>query len=50
MLGYTAEEYIGQPIMKFCPDEEKLVLEEFFKTLVTLALTLWPRPSPSPSP
>ena len=31
-LGYTAEEYIGQPIMKFCPDEEKLVLE-IFKTL-----------------
>jgi PAS domain S-box-containing protein len=32
VLGYTAEEYIGQPIMKFCPDEEKLVLE-IFKTL-----------------
>jgi PAS domain S-box-containing protein len=31
-LGYTAEEYIGQPIMKFCPDEEKLVFE-IFKTL-----------------
>lgn len=31
-LGYTAEEYIGQPIMKFCPDEEELVLE-IFKTL-----------------
>ena len=29
VLGYTAEEYIGQPIMKFCPDEEKLVLEIF---------------------
>ena len=29
MLGYTAEEYIGQPIMKFCPDEEALVLEIF---------------------
>mmetsp|Transcript_23630 Transcript_23630/g.75841 ORF Transcript_23630/g.75841 Transcript_23630/m.75841 type:complete len:705 (-) Transcript_23630:337-2451(-) len=28
-LGYTAEEYIGQPIMKFCPDEEELVLEIF---------------------
>ena len=28
-LGYTAEEYIGQPIMKFCPDEEALVLEIF---------------------
>ena len=43
MLGYTAEEYIGQPIMKFCPDEEELVLEEFFKTLVTLipSLTLY---------
>ena len=26
VLGYTAEEYIGQPIMKFCPDEEELVL------------------------
>ena len=32
VLGYTAEEYIGQPIMKFCPDEEELVLE-MFKTL-----------------
>jgi PAS domain S-box-containing protein len=31
-LGYTAEEYIGQPIMKFCPDERELVLE-IFKTL-----------------
>mmetsp|Transcript_15524 Transcript_15524/g.22124 ORF Transcript_15524/g.22124 Transcript_15524/m.22124 type:complete len:719 (-) Transcript_15524:1218-3374(-) len=29
VLGYTAEEYIGQPIMKFCPDEEQLVLEIF---------------------
>lgn len=29
VLGYTAEEYIGQPIMKFCPDEQKLVLEIF---------------------
>lgn len=29
VLGYTAEEYIGQPIMKFCPDEEPLVLEIF---------------------
>jgi hypothetical protein len=26
------EEYIGQPVMKFCPDEEDLVLE-IFKTL-----------------
>jgi hypothetical protein len=34
VLGYTAEEYIGQPIMKFCPDEEELVLE-IFKTLGT---------------
>lgn len=32
VLGYTAEEYIGQPIMKFCPDEQELVLE-IFKTL-----------------
>jgi PAS domain S-box-containing protein len=32
VLGYTAEEYIGQPIMKFCPDETELVLE-IFKTL-----------------
>jgi PAS domain S-box-containing protein len=32
ILGYTAEEYIGQPIMKFCPDEEDLVYE-IFKTL-----------------
>jgi signal transduction histidine kinase len=32
VLGYTVEEYIGQPIMKFCPDEEELVLE-IFKTL-----------------
>eukprot|EP00542_Grammatophora_oceanica_P010520 CAMPEP_0194034012 /NCGR_PEP_ID=MMETSP0009_2-20130614/6443_1 /TAXON_ID=210454 /ORGANISM="Grammatophora oceanica, Strain CCMP 410" /LENGTH=727 /DNA_ID=CAMNT_0038674747 /DNA_START=96 /DNA_END=2279 /DNA_ORIENTATION=+ len=29
VLGYTPEEYIGQPIMKFCPDEEALVLEIF---------------------
>ena len=29
VLGYTAEEYIGQDIMKFCPDEEELVLEIF---------------------
>jgi hypothetical protein len=29
-LGYTAEEYIGQPIMNFCPDELFL---EIFKTL-----------------
>ena len=33
-LGYTAEEYIGQPVMKFCPDEETLVLE-IFKQLGT---------------
>ena len=32
VLGYTAEEYVGQPIMKFCPDEQELVLE-IFKTL-----------------
>jgi len=32
VLGYTAEEYIGQPIMNFCPDEQELVLE-IFKTL-----------------
>uniref|UniRef100_A0A6U6BI43 Histidine kinase n=1 Tax=Guillardia theta TaxID=55529 RepID=A0A6U6BI43_GUITH len=32
ILGYTAEEYIGQPIMNFCPDEKELVLE-IFKTL-----------------
>jgi PAS domain S-box-containing protein len=29
VLGYTAEEYIGQPIMNFCPDESELVLEVF---------------------
>jgi PAS domain S-box-containing protein len=29
VLGYTAEEYIGQPIMQFCPDEQELVLEIF---------------------
>ena len=29
VLGYTAEEYIGQPIMKFCPDDEEIVLEIF---------------------
>lgn len=29
VLGYTANEYIGQPVMKFCPDEEELVLEIF---------------------
>jgi len=29
LLGYTAQEYIGQPIMKFCPDEEELVLDIF---------------------
>jgi hypothetical protein len=27
VLGYTAEEYIGQPIMNFCPDEQELVLD-----------------------
>jgi PAS domain S-box-containing protein len=32
VLGYTAEEYIGQPIMNFCPDETELVLE-IFKSL-----------------
>jgi PAS domain S-box-containing protein len=32
VLGYTAEEYIGQPIMNFCPDDQELVLE-IFKTL-----------------
>jgi PAS domain S-box-containing protein len=32
VLGYTAEEYIGQPIMNFCPDEQELVLE-IFKSL-----------------
>ena len=34
VLGYTADEYIGQPIMNFCPDEQELVLE-IFKTLGT---------------
>jgi PAS domain S-box-containing protein len=34
VLGYTAKEYIGQPIMRFCPDEEELVLE-IFKQLGT---------------
>lgn len=29
VLGYSEQEYIGQPIMKFCPDEEELVLEIF---------------------
>ena len=29
VLGYTPEEYIGQPIMNFCPDEKELVLEIF---------------------
>lgn len=29
VLGYTAEEYIGQDIMKFCPDEKELVLAIF---------------------
>lgn len=29
VLGYAAEEYIGQDIMKFCPDEKELVLEIF---------------------
>lgn len=29
VLGYTAKEYIGQPIMNFCPDEEDIVLEIF---------------------
>jgi PAS domain-containing protein len=32
VLGYTAEEYIGQPIMKFCPDDQELFWE-IFKTL-----------------
>lgn len=34
VLGYSSEEYIGQPIMKFCPDDEGLVLE-IFKQLGT---------------
>lgn len=34
VLGYTAEEYIGQPIMNFCPDEQELVLE-IFKTCIS---------------
>jgi PAS domain S-box-containing protein len=25
-LGYTAEEFIGQPIMNFCPDDKELVV------------------------
>jgi len=29
VLGYTKEEYIGKPIMNFCPDDEELVLEIF---------------------
>jgi PAS domain S-box-containing protein len=29
LLGYTPEEYIGQPIMKFCPDDEEVVLKIF---------------------
>jgi len=29
VLGYTREEYIGQPIMNFCPDSEEEVLEIF---------------------
>lgn len=29
VLGYTAEEYIGKPILNFCPDEKELVLEIF---------------------
>ncbi|CAM9624623.1 unnamed protein product, partial [Phaeothamnion confervicola] len=29
VLGYTAEEYIGKPIMDFCPDDRELVLEIF---------------------
>lgn len=29
LLGYAPEEYIGQQIMKFCPDEKELVLEIF---------------------
>ena len=27
VLGYTAEEFIGQPITKSCPDEKDLMLE-----------------------
>ena len=29
MLGYTAEEYIGQPMMNYCPDDKELVTEIF---------------------
>mmetsp|Transcript_40403 Transcript_40403/g.75666 ORF Transcript_40403/g.75666 Transcript_40403/m.75666 type:complete len:721 (-) Transcript_40403:241-2403(-) len=29
LLGYSPEEYIGKPIMNFCPDDEKLVLKIF---------------------
>ena len=28
-LGYTKSEYIGQPIMNFCPDSEDIVLDIF---------------------
>jgi two-component system sensor histidine kinase VicK len=31
VLGYTAEEFIGKPIMNFCPDEKELVLELFLQ-------------------
>ena len=32
VLGYSEEEYIGQPIMKFCPDDPEIVVE-IFKSL-----------------
>ena len=55
VLGYTAEEYIGQPIMKFCPDETPLVLE-IFKSLGsgnaikdgTMTPIMWHPPTPDP--
>ncbi|KAJ1451342.1 hypothetical protein M885DRAFT_17051 [Pelagophyceae sp. CCMP2097] len=27
LMGYTAEEYIGQPLLKFCPDDAEIVQE-----------------------
>ena len=52
MLGYTAEEYIGQPIMKFtCPDEEEPVLSRSSRScMVTLTLTPDPDSNPNPNP
>jgi PAS domain S-box-containing protein len=42
VLGYTAEEYIGQPVINFCPDDQELVLEIFKYCEVVTAAAMYP--------